>query len=188
LEGEEERKELINLIQENNQKLLRIVDDVINISKIEAGKEELEITSFDLNDMLKSVVDTYIPKVTQDVTISTMFAQSSMSISTDLNRLTEVINHLMSNAVKFTSQGKIILGYNVAANKQLRIWVQDTGKGIAPEHLERVFERFFKVDEYIPGAGLGLSICRTMAYSLGGEVGVDSKLGEGSKFWIEIPL
>jgi signal transduction histidine kinase len=188
LEGEEERKELINLIQENNQKLLRIVDDVINISKIEAGKEELVITSFDLNDMLKSVVDTYMPKVTQDVTISTMFGQGSMSISTDLNRLTEVINHLMSNAVKFTSQGKIILGYNVAANKRLRIWVQDTGKGIAPEHMERVFERFFKVDEYIPGAGLGLSICRTMAYSLGGEVGGDSILGEGSKFWIEIPL
>ena len=188
LEGEEERKELINLIQENNQKLLQIVDDVMNISKIEAGKEELVITSFDLNDMLKSVVESYIPKATPGVAISTMFAQSSMNISTDINRLTEVINHLMSNAVKFTSQGKIILGYNVAANKRLRIWVQDTGKGIAPEHLERVFERFFKVDEYIPGAGLGLSICRTMAYSLGGEVGVDSKLGEGSKFWIEIPL
>jgi signal transduction histidine kinase len=68
------------------------------------------------------------------------------------------------------------------------MWVSDTGKGIAPEHLERVFERFFKVDEFIPGAGLGLSICRTMAYSLGGTVEVTSTPGEGSTFWFEIPI
>ena len=94
----------------------------------------------------------------------------------------------MANATKFTSQGSIILGYDPMEGNRLRIWVQDTGKGIAPEHQERVFERFYKVDEYIPGAGLGLSICRTMAYSMGGDVGVESKLGEGSKFWVEIPV
>ena len=94
----------------------------------------------------------------------------------------------MANATKFTSQRSIILGYDPMEGNRLRIWVQDTGKGIAPEHQERVFERFYKVDEYIPGAGLGLSICRTMAYSMGGDVGVESKLGEGSKFWVEIPV
>ena len=73
-------------------------------------------------------------------------------------------------------------------NHRLRLWVRDTGKGIAPENHERVFERFFKVDEFIPGAGLGLSLCRTIAYSLGGNVGVESKLGEGSTFWLEIPV
>ena len=186
--SDEERHELINLIQENNQKLLRIIDDVMNISKIESGKEQLVMTNFELNDVLRSVADNYTSKVQPGVTISTMFASGSLYVTTDLNRLTEVLNHLMSNATKFTSKGSIIIGYDPQSGKRLRIWIQDTGKGIAPEHQERVFERFFKVDEYIPGAGLGLSICRTMAYSMGGDVGVESVLGEGSKFWVEIPV
>ena len=186
--GDEERKELINLIQENNQKLLRIIDDVMNISKIESGKEQLVMTNFELNDVLRSLSDEYASKAQPGVTISTMFASGSLYVTTDLNRLMEVLNHLMSNAVKFTSKGSVILGYDPQMGKRLRIWIQDTGKGIAPEHQERIFERFFKVDEFIPGAGLGLSICRTMAYSMGGDVGVESVLGEGSKFWVEIPV
>ena len=188
VQGDEERRELINLIQENNQKLLRIIDDVMNISKIESGKEQLVMTAFDLNDVLCSVVDTYKPNVQPGVTLSTMFAQNSLQMTSDIGRLTEVMNHLLSNAVKFTTQGRIIVGYDAPVKKRISIWVQDTGKGIAPEHQERVFERFFKVDEYIPGAGLGLSICRTMAYSMGGEVKVESTLGEGSKFWVELPI
>ena len=188
LQSDEERRELINLIQENNQKLLRIIDDVMNISKIESGKEQLVMNTFELNDTLRSVIDTYNPKVQPGVQVSTMFAQGAMNITTDLGRLTEVINHLMANAVKFTSQGNITIGYDAPENKRIRIWIRDTGKGIAPENLERVFERFFKVDEYIPGAGLGLSICRTMAYSMGGNVGVDSELGQGSTFWLELPV
>lgn len=188
VQEEAERKELINLIQENNHKLLRIIDDVMNISKIESGKEQLVMSTFELNDILRSVAETYQPNAVEGVTISTMFALGTLNITTDLNRLMEVLNHLMSNATKFTSQGSVILGYDTPADKRVRIWVRDTGKGIAPEHQERVFERFFKVDEYIPGAGLGLSICRTMAYSMGGNVGVESTLGEGSIFWIEIPV
>lgn len=146
------------------------------------------MTAFDLNDVLCSVVDTYKPNVQPGVILSTMFAQNSLQMTSDIGRLTEVMNHLLSNAVKFTTQGRIIVGYDAPVKKRVSIWVQDTGKGIAPEHQERVFERFFKVDEYIPGAGLGLSICRTMAYSMGGEVKVESTLGEGSKFWVELPI
>ena len=188
LQGDEERRELINLIQENNQKLLRIIDDVMNISKIESGKEQLVMSTFELNDTLRSVVDTFTPKVQPNVHLATMFSQGAMSINTDLDRLVEIMNHLMANAAKFTLQGSITIGYDAPENQRIRIWIRDTGKGIAPEYLERIFERFFKVDEYIPGAGLGLSICRTMAYSLGGNVGVDSKLGEGSTFWLELPV
>ena len=188
IDGDEERKELIGLIQENNQKLLRIIDDVINISKIESGKEKLVMTSFELNDFIRSVMDGYVPNLQPGVTLSTMFNQSTLNVTTDMDRLREILNHLISNAVKFTSKGSIIIGYDAPHEGRVRLWVQDTGKGISPEHQERVFERFFKVDEYIPGAGLGLSICRTMAYSIGGDVGVESTLGEGSKFWVDLPI
>ena len=187
-DGDEERKELIGLIQENNQKLLRIIDDVINISKIESGKEKLVMTSFELNDFIRSVMDGHVPNLQPGVSLSAMFNQSALNVTTDMDRLREILNHLLSNAVKFTSKGSIIIGYDAPHEGRVRLWVQDTGKGISPEHQERVFERFFKVDEYIPGAGLGLSICRTMAYSIGGDVGVESTLGEGSKFWVDLPI
>ena len=188
IDGDEERKELIGLIQENNQKLLRIIDDVMNISKIESGKEKLVMTSFELNDFIRSVMDGHVPNLQPGVSLSAMFNQSALNVTTDMDRLREILNHLLSNAVKFTSKGSIIIGYDAPHEGRVRLWVQDTGKGISPEHQERVFERFFKVDEYIPGAGLGLSICRTMAYSIGGDVGVESMLGEGSKFWVDLPI
>lgn len=188
IDGKEERQELINLIQENNQKLLRIIDDVMNISKIEAGKEQLQMLTFDINPILDEVVNKYMSDLKPGVTMTTRYAAQQQEVTTDLTRLTESLNHLVSNAVKFTNQGSITVGYEPVKDRKLHIWVRDTGIGIAPENHERVFERFYKVDEFVPGAGLGLSLCRTMAFSLGGNVGVDSRLGEGSTFWMEIPV
>ncbi len=188
VKDEDERRDLINLIQENNQKLLQIIEDVMNISKIESGKEQLVVSSFDLNEVLSSVVETFVPKAQPGVVISTAFDKDSQNVTTDLNRLMEILNHLLLNATKFTSQGNIVLGYKLVEDNRIHIWVKDTGMGIAPENQERVFERFFKVDEYVPGAGLGLSICRTMANSMGGDIGVESVLGKGSKFWLDIPI
>jgi signal transduction histidine kinase len=97
------------------------------------------------------------------------------------------MNQYVNNAVKFTTDGQIILGFENIEH-QLRIWVEDTGKGIPEDHCnDHLFERFVKVDEFVPGTGLGLSICRSMALSLGGKVGVESTLGKGSKFWVDIP-
>ncbi len=183
-----ERQALLDLIHENTQKLLLIIDDVVNISKVESGKEELVMTQFDLNLLLQEQADHYRGEVKPGVELNTMFAADKLTITTDYNRVLEVVKHLLQNATKFTASGHIILGYDAPQEGRLNIWVRDTGKGIAPEYHERVFERFFKVDEFIPGAGLGLSICRTMAYSLGGTVSVESKLGEGSTFTFDLPV
>ena len=183
-----ERESLMGLILENNQKLLRIVDDVVSISKIEAGQDQIVMSAFDLNMVLGNVVQQYQGNVASDVTLTTMFCSAQQMVTTDHNRVEEVLKHLLSNACKFTQHGTIIVGYDEPHDGRIRIWVRDTGKGISEENQQRVFERFFKVDEFIPGAGLGLSTCRTMAYSLGGSVGCTSKLGEGSTFWLEIPM
>ena len=187
IEDSAERQELIVLIQENNQKLLRIIDDIMNISKIEAGKEQLQITAFDINMVLSELVNKYLPSVSEGVEMTTQFPAPQQEISSDMSRVMESMDHLIANAVKFTPQGSITVGYDPVNNHRIRLWVRDTGKGIAREDQERVFERFYKVDEFIPGAGLGLSICRTMAFSLGGNVGVQSEFGKGSYFWMEIP-
>jgi signal transduction histidine kinase len=184
----EERQTLLDLIHENTQKLLRIVDDVVAISKVEAGKDELDISNFDLSVTLLEIVNQSMPKVKTGVTMTTDFAVMPQYVKTDQSRLQETMRHLISNAIKFTDNGSIVVGYDEPIGGRIRIWVRDTGKGIAAEHRERIFERFFKVDEFIPGAGLGLSTCQAMAYSMGGSVTVESTLGEGSTFTFEIPI
>ena len=183
-----ERKSLLDLVHENTQKLLRIIDDVVSISKVEAGQEELVMTAFELNTMLSDLMVRYQADLHPGVEMAMAFASDMENVTTDHSRLMEIMKHILSNAVKFTSKGIITVGYDKPEAGRIRIWVRDTGKGIAEELQERVFERFFKVDEFIPGAGLGLSVCRTLAQSLGGQVGVESKLGEGSCFWVEIPI
>ena len=182
------RVELLQLGDENTQKLLRIVDDVVNISKIESGQEQLVMTTFDLNTMLAEAMAVFAEKLNPGVELNISFAQDALSVTTDMIRLSTIAKHLISNAMKFTQQGSIVVGYDNPVDGRVCIWVRDTGKGIAEENLERIFERFYKVDEFIPGAGLGLSICRVMASSLGGSVTVESKLGEGSIFRVDIPI
>ena len=188
IDNQEERKSLLDLIHENTQKLLRIVDDVVNISKIESGQEQLVMTTFDLNTMLAEAMAVFAEKLNPGVELNISFAQDALSVTTDMIRLSTIAKHLISNAMKFTQQGSIIVGFDNPVDGRVCIWVRDTGKGIAEENLERIFERFYKVDEFIPGAGLGLSICRVMASSLGGNVTVESKLGEGSIFRVDIPI
>ena len=108
-------------------------------------------------------------------------------MQTDREKLLEILDNLVQNAIKFTTEGNICLSYEVEGN-QVRISVSDTGKGVADEDQERIFERFVKVDEYIPGAGLGLSVVKSHVENMGGTVGVFSALGTGSTFWFTLPL
>jgi signal transduction histidine kinase len=186
VQGEEERNQLIAEIQLNNQKLLRIIDGLVSMSQIEAGAKSLLLAKIDINQMLQQMADTYQP--TTNVPISLQCQKNQLLIESDREKLMEIVDNLMQNAVKFTTEGQIILGYDLLEDNRLRIWVRDTGKGIAESDHERIFDRFIKLDEYIPGTGLGLSVAKSHVQSLGGTIGVDSKLGEGSTFWIEIPF
>ena len=186
VQGEEERNQLIAEIQLNNQKLLRIIDGLVSKSQIEAGAKSLLLAKVDINQLLQKMADTYQP--TTNVPISLQCQKNQLLIESDREKLMEIIDNLMQNAVKFTTEGQITLGYDLVEDDRVRIWVRDTGKGIAEADHERIFDRFIKLDEYIPGTGLGLSVAKSHVQSLGGTIGVDSKLGEGSTFWIEMPL
>ena len=185
VQSEEDRNQLITEIQNNNQKLLRIIDGLVSMSQIEAGAKNMLISKFDLNQLLHEMVDTYQP--TTNVDISLNCPMESLEISTDRDKLFEIIDNLVQNAVKFTLEGGISLSYEVQGN-DVRISISDTGKGISERDQNRIFERFVKVDEYIPGAGLGLSVVKSHVENLGGTFGVESALGVGSTFWFTLPI
>lgn len=189
VENEEDRNQLIREIQNNNQKLLRIIDGLVSMSKIEAEAKNLVKSQTNLVEVLNEIAQTYMQMVdSQTVVLATQFPYTELMMTTDVAKLRELVDHLMQNAVKFTLKGSITLGFELIDGEHVRIWVKDTGKGIAEADKERIFERFVKVDEYIPGTGLGLSVAKSHAASLGGTIGVDSRPGEGSTFWVVLPL
>lgn len=189
VEDEENRQQLINEIQENNRKLLRIIDGLVSMSKIEAEAKNLVKSQVDLIPLLNDIVKDYLTMVDQQsVVLVTQFPYSQLMLSTDVAKLTEILNNLMQNAVKFTQKGRITLGFDLEDGDHVRIWVKDTGKGIPEEDQTKIFDRFVKLDEYVPGTGLGLSVAKSHVVSLGGTIGVDSRVGQGSTFWLVLPL
>lgn len=189
VENEEDRNQLISEIQNNNRKLLRIIDGLVSMSKVEAEAKNLVKSQTDLVPLLKEIAQNHATIIDQqNVTLVTQFPYVQLMINTDVPKLTEIINNLMQNAVKFTQKGCITLGYDLQEGDHLRIWVKDTGKGIPEADQSKIFDRFVKLDEYIPGTGLGLSVAKSHATSLGGTIGVDSHVGMGSFFWVDLPL
>jgi signal transduction histidine kinase len=155
------------------------------MSKIEAGAKNLLIGKVELNQLLHHMAETYQP--TTNLSIIVQCPLPELKIETDREKLHEILDHLVQNAIKFTTKGEITLSYEVQGN-QVRVNVADTGKGVAKEDQARIFERFVKVDEFVPGAGLGLSVVESHIKNLGGTVGVESSLGVGSNFWFMLPL
>ena len=189
VESEADRNQLIQEIQNNNHKLLKIIDGLVSMSKIEAEAKNLVMSQTDIVPLLKGIADTHAQLVDgTSLIIATHFPYAELYMYTDITKLTEAVDHLMQNAVKFTEKGSITLGFDLVKGDHVRIYVRDTGKGIAQEDQERIFERFVKIDEYIPGTGLGLSVAKAHVLSLHGTMGVESTLGEGSTFWMELPM
>ncbi len=185
---ERERTQLALLIKQNNARLLRLFDDLVNLSRLEAGSSRVHKTRFSMDDLLKDLEQKYSMLAEEKGLALKIDSHSEvLEPETDRDYLFQIMSHYVENALKFTTKGEVTMGCSLQLGA-LHAWVHDTGKGIEPEACsEKLFERFVKIDEFEQGAGLGLSICRNLAQSLGGKVGVESELGKGSLFWVEVP-
>ncbi|MDR0893354.1 MAG: PAS domain-containing protein [Mediterranea sp.] len=182
----EERDEYLNIIRSNCTLLLQLIDDVLDLARIEAGKEELHIQSLSLDTLIDNIATIHRSKIPHGVHFVVERPTKSYIIATDANRITQVMNNLLSNAIKNTMEGSITLGVEVKGDTP-RFYVTDTGCGIPQNKLESIFERFEKLDEFKQGTGLGLSICRELMERMGGRIEVSSTLGKGSTFSAYLP-
>jgi signal transduction histidine kinase len=187
VQSDEERAQLIGLIKQNNAHLLRLFDNMANMAKLETGASSLNKTHFNVDSMLKDLADRYEDACKQKgIELTIDDSSDKVVVYSDYNRLSEIVSQYLNNALKFTEKGTITIGSQLK-DERIRIWVRDSGKGIPEEFCnDHLFERFFKLDDFTPGTGLGLSICSSLAKTLEGTVGVESKEGEGSLFWVEI--
>ena len=186
--SDDERTMLSKLIRQNNARLLHIFDDVVNMSRLEAGGGSVSKQRFLVRDFLQEVVEKYAAQAAEKhLTLAVDAHSETLEPHTDRDRLLQIVCHYVENALKFTTAGSITIGANLEVG-HMRVWVRDTGKGIEAEYCgDKLFERFVKVDEFEQGTGLGLSICRSLAIMLGGKVGMESELGVGSLFWVDVP-
>ena len=182
-----ERQEYIKIVQENNELLLQLISDILDLSKIEAGTFNFVYTNVDVNETCAEIIKSISMKVSKGVELIFEEPFPECYIYTDKNRFTQVISNFINNALKFTQQGSITLGYEQVPHQKIKFYVRDTGMGIPEEKQKSVFERFVKLNTFVQGTGLGLSICKSIVSQMGGEIGVDSTEGVGSCFWFTHP-
>ena len=189
--SEEERQNMVNIIHENNEKLLRIFSDIVNLSTIEANEESkpIALSDVDVTALLDKLHQSYVHRNSNaNLRILCDQAAGAITISSDEESLTTILGHFLDNALKFTERGIVTLGSKFMGDDMLRLYVKDTGPGIPVADRERIFERFVKLNDFIQGMGLGLSVSRMLAYRIGASLGVESEEGRGSIFWINLPL
>ena len=187
-ETEEEKREYINIIENNNTLLLKLISDILDLSKIEAGSMEFVYSEFDLNALMRELEQTSclrLPSASVEIKFDECLPECC--IRSEKNRLTQVITNLLNNAIKFTKEGMIRFGYHLLEKDSLYFYVSDTGCGIDADKKDAVFERFVKLNNFIQGTGLGLPISKTIVERMGGKIGVESKIGQGTTFWFTIP-
>lgn len=182
----EEKEEYINIINSNNDLLLQLINDILDLAKIEAGTLEFVSSDVDINQLMADIEQTSRLKAADGVQVSFVEKLPHCLIWVDKNRVSQVLTNFINNALKFTTEGSIRFGYRHEGN-ELYFYVTDTGCGIAPEELDRVFNRFVKLNSFAQGTGLGLSICQMIIKKLDGRIGADSTIGKGSTFWFTLP-
>ena len=188
VEDKEEMLEYAGIIETNTELLLQLINDILDMSKIESGMYDFHVTQVDANQLMSEVEQVARLRIrTDEVSLSFAKRLPQCVFHTDKNRLIQVLTNLVVNAIKFTSQGEIQIGYRLQDAHTLYFYVSDTGCGMSAEQCEHVFERFVKYNTFIQGTGLGLSICKMIIEKLGGEIGVQSESGKGSVFWLTLP-
>ena len=185
---EEERKLSSDMIMSNSRALLGLLDDVLDLSRLEAGMDKVFLRVCDLHFLVHSMLDIGRLNMAQGVELVNEGPREKLLVMTDEVKLTKVFMNLIGNAKKFTTQGHIVIGAKITSDGVwVECWVKDTGIGISPENLEHIFDRFYKVNEFKQGTGLGLSICEAIIELLGGQIWVESTLGKGTAFYFRIP-
>ncbi|MEG1700480.1 MAG: response regulator [Alistipes sp.] len=179
----DEKNEYKQLIETNSEILLKLIGDILDLSKIEAGSIDINRQPLDLTQLCQELFLSFKqrlnnPKIT--LRLEDPYAQCTATL--DRHRFTQIFTNFVSNAIKYTPSGEIVMGYECAPGR-VRFYVKDTGIGIADEKKYRIFSRFEKLDDFAQGTGLGLSICKAIADATGGKIGFESQAGKGSEFW-----
>ena len=185
----------LKIIHDNSHSLLRIIDDIIDISKIEAGELSFREDNCDLDELLSEIVENFKRIVSENpdknLEISRTDTGEHLTVIADCTRLKQVLTNLVSNAFKYTNKGSIQISYRLVGS-WIKFKVVDTGTGIRQEHLHEIFDRFRKIEtedsfKIQPGTGIGLSISKNLVRLMGGEIGVESEYGKGSEFFFTLP-
>lgn len=183
----EERREYYEIVDANNERLLQLINEILDLSKIESGIVEFTYGPVRLHPLCKEIHDAHVFRCPQGVELRFDSPDEALSIHSDKNRIFQVFSNLIGNAFKFTTEGSVSYGYKQEGERVV-FYVKDTGLGIEPEKLGRVFQRFAKLNNFAQGTGLGLSICKTIIERLGGEIAVSSEVGTGTTFTFWLPL
>lgn len=180
---QEEREEYAQIINVNNDLLLRLINDILDLSKLESGMMELKRETFDLASFFDDFATTMKQRITNpNVEFRTVNPYRKCIVHLDKNRLAQILTNFATNAIKYTPKGYIKMGYEYV-DKGLRLYVKDTGIGVPKEKQHLIFQRFEKLDDFAQGTGLGLSICKAISEAVGGRIGFESEYGAGSTFW-----
>lgn len=182
----EDEKLYSDIINQNSEILLQLINDILDLSKIEAGTLEYVRQPMDLGELCRNIYETHKGRVHDEVTLVLDNKDATLVVNEDKNRLMQVITNLITNAIKFTFHGEIRFGFNVGEDC-IHFYVKDTGMGISEEKIKSIFERFVKLNAFVQGTGLGLAICRMIVEKIGGEITAESKLNKGSTFRFTIP-
>ena len=188
VENREEMSEYADLIETNTDLLLQLINDILDLSKIEAGTFDFYPALIDVNQTLEEIEQSMQLRLRHNnVTFTFVERLPECTLYTDKNRLIQLLANFIVNAIKFTEVGTIRMGYRLLDSETIYFYVSDTGCGMSSEQCIHVFERFVKYNSFVQGTGLGLSICHTIVDRLGGKIGVESKENKGSTFWFTLP-